>query len=173
MAELLDHDFDGIQELDNPAPPWLMGILYASIVFAIGYCLYYPSFWFWPGLSGWSSSDQYHQQMDVAKTTYAEFETKPTNVALKPDDEAVIEVGKTVFATRCMPCHGKDGEGKIGPSFLDAEWRYGSEDADIVESVAKGRPKGMPPWGKTLKAEEVEAVSSYVRRLNNEALKSS
>lgn len=170
MAKLLDHEIDGIQEYDNPAPPWLMFILYSSIVFGIGYAIYYPSFWFWPGISGWSSGGQYTAQMEDAEKRYAGMKAAVVEVALTPDDSTVIALGEKQFKARCAPCHGSTGEGKVGPSFLDDKWLYGGADNDIVTSVREGRPKGMPPWGKVLKPEELTAVASYVRRINNEAL---
>lgn len=169
MSKLMDHDFDGIQEYDNPPPGWLMFIFYGSILFSIGYVIYYPSFWFWPGTSGWTSTGQYVTEMEVADKQYAAFRKDPNDIALTPDDPAVIAVGEKVYATRCAACHGNAGEGKIGPSMIDSTWVYGGSDVDILKSIGDGRPKGMPAWKKVLKADELQAVASYVRKLNNDA----
>lgn len=169
MAELIDHVVDGISELDNPPPPWLMAILYATIVFGIGYAIYYPSLWFWPGLSGWSSTGQYLAQMEQAEKDYAHFRSAAPEVALS-EDAAVLAVGAKQYKARCAACHGDKGEGRVGPSFIDDVWLYGNTDADLVVSIKDGRPKGMPPWGKVLKPEEQIAVASFVRKMNTDAL---
>lgn len=170
MAKLLDHEIDGINEYDNPAPGWLMLLLYANIVFAIGYAIYYPSLPYWQGISGWTSSGQYDAQMQEAEKAYAHLQKSSSETALKPDDATVIALGEKMFKARCAPCHGAAGEGKVGPSFIDDTWLYGGTDQDILTSVSDGRPKGMPPWKKALKPEELVAVASFVRKLNTEAL---
>jgi len=170
MAELLDHEIDGIQEYDNPPPPWLMFLFYLSIVFGIGYAIYYPSFWFWPGIANWSAANQYEEQVEREEAYYAQFAPPKKVLTLAPDDENVVKVGKEVFDGRCVACHGTEGEGKIGPSFLDDTWLYDSSDEGIVESVRDGRPKGMPAWGKMLSEEELVGVTSYIKKLNQSAL---
>lgn len=169
MAKLLDHEIDGINEYDNPPPGWLMALLYATIVFSIGYVIYYPSFWFWPGLSGWSSVAQYDTQMTEAEKAYAHLRKAVSDVQLTPDDGEAIALGEKQYKARCAACHGDAGEGRVGPSFTDDVWLYGDTDTDIYTSVKAGRPKGMPPWGKILKPEELMAVSSYVRKIHSDA----
>lgn len=170
MAKLLEHEIDGIQEYDNPPPGWLMATLYASVVFGLWYGVVYPSFWFWPGTSGWSSSGQYTAQMQQAEKDYAHVRAAEASATLQPDDAAVVALGEKIFGVRCQACHGSKGEGRVGPSFQDDVWLYGGTDEDILTSVRGGRPKGMPPWGKQLKADEIVAVASFVRKLNNGAL---
>jgi cytochrome c oxidase cbb3-type subunit 3 len=169
MAELIDHA-DGIQEFDNPPPGWLMLIFYGTILFGIGYAIYYPSWPFWPGTSGWSSTAQYTAQMEQAEEQYAHLQTAAPQVALAPDDANVVALGEKTYAARCAPCHGAAGEGKIGPSMVDDTWLYGGTDADIVTSISDGRPKGMPPWKKVLKPEELVGVASFVRKINRDAV---
>jgi cytochrome c oxidase cbb3-type subunit 3 len=169
MAKLLDHVIDGIEELDNPPPGWLMAVFYATIVFGIGYAIYYPSFWFWPGLSNWTSAGQYTAQLEQAEKDYAQFKKAAPEVSLSTET-AVLELGAKQYRARCAACHGNDGEGRVGPSFLDDTWLYGGSDADLVESIKEGRPKGMPAWGKVLKPEEMVAVASFVRQLNSNAV---
>ncbi len=169
MAKLLDHEVDGIQEYDNPTPPWLAGLFIGCILYSIGYVIYYPSFWFWPGLSGWSSTGQYEQQMTQAEEQYAEFRTVAEAIELNPDDPAVLELGAKLYRSTCAACHGLEGEGRIGPSFIDGDWLYGADDENLIISIRDGRPKGMPPWGSSMSAEELGAVASYVRSLMPES----
>lgn len=174
MAELLDHEYDGIQEYDNPIPTWLAQLFFFTIVFGIGYAIYYPSFWFYGGVSKWSSTQQYDQQMEKEETRYAPLREAAQKKALEAlaslsSDPATLSAGKEVFTARCAPCHGANGEGKIGPNLTDAEWLYGGEAKDILESVRNGRPKGMPAWKNDLKKEEVQNVTAFVISLSPEA----
>lgn len=77
----------------------------------------------------------------------------------------MVASGKEVFQVRCAPCHGAAAEGKIGPSLVDADWKYGDQATDILSSVTKGRSGGMPAWGKVLGKDEVARVSAYVYSL--------
>lgn len=165
-AKLLDHEVDGIQEYDNPPPRWLMILLYGCIIYSIGYCIYYPSFWFWPGISGWTSAGQYEEQVAREEAYYAEHAPPKAVLTLAPDDEAVIALGAEVYKKTCAACHGVDGEGRVGPSFLDGEWRYDGSDEGIVESIRDGRPGGMPAWGSVISEEELVGVASFVKKLS-------
>ncbi len=168
MAKLLDHEIDGIQEYDNPTPGWLAALFIVSIIYSLGYVIYYPSFWFWPGTSGWSSTGQYEQQMAEAEVKYAEFQVQAVAIELHPEDPEVIALGTTLYRSNCAACHGLQGEGRVGPSFTDGEWIYGESDADLVASIRDGRPKGMPPWGQAMSNEDLAAVASFVRHLANQ-----
>lgn len=165
MAKVMEHEADGIQEYDNPPPGWLMLVLYGTVIFGIGYAIYYPSFWFWPGLSGWTSSGQYQAQMEEAEKAYGHLKKEVAEVTLQLNDPAALALGQKQYKARCAPCHGDAGEGRVGPSLVDDVWLYGDTDTDLVVSIRDGRPKGMPPWGKVLKPDEVLAVASFVRTL--------
>lgn len=79
---------------------------------------------------------------------------------------AAIEAGKELYSTYgCYGCHGLDGAGHMGPSINDSEWRYGGSDADLFESISKGRPKGMPAWGDRFTEKQIWQVIAYVRSL--------
>lgn len=165
MAKLLDHEVDGIQEFDNPPPPWLVWLFYSTIVFAIGYVIVYPSTWFWQGTTRWTSGQQYENQMAQAQELYPSAPVGQMPVDGLPTDPATLELGAQVFKVRCAPCHGDNAEGKIGPNLTDDEWIYGNKPNDLVETITNGRPKGMPPWGKVLSHDEVLEVAGYVSSL--------
>lgn len=171
MAELLDHEYDGIQEYDNPIPGWLAQLFIVTILFGIGYAIYYPSFWFYGGVSGWSSAQQYQQQVDVEEERYKPLREAAEKKALEAlasltSDGPTLEAGKTVFLARCAPCHAADGTGKIGPALTDAEWLYGGDPKSVLTSIREGRPKGMPSWKNDLKSDEVQSVTAYVLSLS-------
>lgn len=159
-APILDHSVDGIEELDNPLPRWWLYSFYATIVFSIGYCVIYPSFWFWPGTQGWTQEKQW-AATHVAKKA----DTTVVDLAALARQPAVLEQGKKVFTSNCASCHGVNAEGRIGPCLTDATWKYGKADQDILHTINKGRPGGMPAWGTFLKPPEIQAVAAYVRSI--------
>ena len=151
---------DGLSELDNPLPRWWLYLFILCIIFAIGYSFYYPATWFWEGSSGWTSEKQWTASMPANTTAGTDVDL----VALG-QQPGVLDAGKAVFTKTCSACHGPDGKGKIGPNLTDAEWKYGGTDKDILKSIRKGRPAGMPAWGKALKPDEVKNVAAYVRSI--------
>lgn len=151
---------DGITELDNDIPAWLAYLLYATIVFAFGYGVIYPSFWFWGGTSRWSST----QGQDEAPKPKVAVTVK-ADLATLARDEKRVTAGTMLFAIHCATCHGESAEGKIGPNLTDAEWKFGDEPEEIVASIAGGRPGGMPAWGNVLKPEELTDVAAYIYSL--------
>jgi cytochrome c oxidase cbb3-type subunit 3 len=164
---LRDHDYDGIQEYDNPVPTWLALLLYASVVAAVLYVLYY-------GFNlGPSLQSEYLQESHRLEAEWAEYYAN--NPVVPPTEEELmaaaknpesIEVGKQQFATSCAACHGELGEGLIGPNLTDAYWLHGGSMTEIYGTVVNGvAGKGMPPWGRALAPEKIEGIVAYVRSL--------
>jgi cytochrome c oxidase cbb3-type subunit 3 len=161
-APVLDHSADGIEELDNPLPRWWLYLFYGTIVFAIYYAVVYPSFWFWQGTTGWTQEKQWASQAPPKKADPAALDLQA--LASKPE---TLEAGKKVFSSTCASCHGNNAEGKIGPCLTDSDWKYGNQDQDILHSIRKGRPKGMPAWETFLKPDQVGSVAAYVHSIGN------
>lgn len=162
--ELLDHDFDGIQELDNELPPWWLMLFYITIIWSVVYLLYYHVLGIGP-----SSIEEYQQEMARAEKLYGSQKSGGTAAAipeedLKPlTDKASLEAGKAVYTKNCVACHGPNGEGGIGPNLTDEYWIHGGSFKDIVHTITVGVPqKGMVPWGPVLKKDEILQVASYV-----------
>ena len=175
MAQYEDkvlHDVDGIKEYDNPMPGWLMAIWWGSLIFAAGYLMFYAlSF-------GEGTMDaEYRQQttQDVA-ALQAYFDAHPL-VPPKPADllagvknAAVLDLAASRFARSCAACHGEHAQGLIGPNLTDDRWLHGGSVEQIFQTIAKGWPaKGMPPWGRALRPEELAALVSYIRSLQGSA----
>jgi len=161
---LLDHDFDGIRELDNHLPPWWLGMLYASIVFAVVYILNYHV-WHWSP----SQSEEYEIAMNEAAETKAlAQENSPAssideNAVPMIEDETQIARGQTIYAGNCAVCHGPDGEGGVGPNLTDEYWLHGGSLSEVYQTIIHGVPeKGMISWESTLKALDIQQVSSYI-----------
>ncbi|WP_435355640.1 cbb3-type cytochrome c oxidase N-terminal domain-containing protein [Emticicia sp. SJ17W-69] len=161
---LLNHNYDGIRELDNHLPPWWKYLFYATIVFAIIYMLDYHV---------WKSSplqeDEYQQEVAVAQKQIEEFQAKNANsidensVKLLATDSKVVAKGKEIFTGKCVACHGALGEGGVGPNLTDEYWLHGGTIKDIFKTIKNGVPeKGMISWKATLKPNEIQDVSNYI-----------
>lgn len=163
MPEKIGHSIDGIEEYNNPVPRWLMWLLYSTIVIAAVYLVLYPGFW--AGTTGWNQAKMYEEEMAKADVTYAAARSKTIDVSALIHDGKAISEGKAVFAQNCMPCHGADAKGAIGPNLTDAEWLYGGKPDEIAKTVSGGTEKGMPAWSSQLSSAKVASVAAYVHSL--------
>ncbi len=161
---LLDHEYDGIRELDNKLPRWWVWLFNLSIVFAVVYMVYYHVLG-----KGQLMAAQYQEEMRIgnqikAKAT-AEFEG--SMASLQPSkDPAVLAEGKETFLKLCAPCHRPDGGGLVGPNLCDDYWIHGSNFVDNLRTIWNGVPsKGMVTWKTTLKPGTVYAAGSYIYTL--------
>jgi len=151
---------DGIDEEDNPVPTWFNVSFLGTIVFAVAYMVYYTA-------SGWSQAGQYQAQVEAAESRIAAYraeQPKPTENPFHGDAGAIAE-GQETFSQICAACHKSDGSGLIGPSLVDPYWKYGHDDAALYESVAEGRPEGMPGWEPQLGTEKIWKVLAYMETL--------
>jgi len=161
---IMDHDYDGIQELDNPLPGWWLMTFYLSIVFAVGYVLFYYAF------GGPSSDQELAASMEKIELRRAEVavaggEEKDESVLIAMStDGSKIEAGKKEYLVKCMACHGNFGQGLIGPNLTDEYWIHGDGSIPkIIEVVNKGIPeKGMPPWEGLIPPDMIENVVFYI-----------
>ncbi len=162
---LLEHNYDGIRELDNNLPPWWKYSFYISIVWAIGYMSYYHV------MGGPSSHDEYDTAMRQAKEqqeAYARANAgKVDENSVTMADAAGIADGKDIFTTNCSPCHGKNGEGVVGPNLTDDYWLHGGSIQDIFKTIKLGYPaKGMKSWATDLSPVQIKDVASYIKTLH-------
>lgn len=162
----LDHDYDGIHELDNNLPPWWLYLFYFTIAFAIGY-LYIFQF----SDIGPSQKEEYEMAMEEgekAKLAYIAnvgSTVDETNVTLLTD-EGDLAAGKEIFVGNCAACHGQLGEGGIGPNFTDKYWLHGGDVKDLFKVVKYGVPeKGMISWQSQLRPVDMQKVTSYILSL--------
>ncbi len=156
---LMDHDYDGIQELDNPPPRWIMAIFYITIAFAIIYGAYY----FWLGV-GDSQDAEYARKSARHDQEYQIKSVSGNELALLTDAADIAE-GKAIFKDmNCFACHGTNGEGNaIGPNLIDDYWLHGCEFADVFNVIKNGEPlKGMTAFKGQLSDEKIQKVGSYI-----------
>lgn len=166
---LLDHDYDGIQELDNNLPRWWVWLFYITIIFSAIYMVYYHV-----ARTGDLQDAEYRKEMKQGEAlkTAAMGSFESSIASLKPSpDVAMLENGKSVYIKFCAPCHRADGGGLVGPNLTDNYWIHGSSYADSVKIIWDGVPaKGMVSWKSVLKPAEIEAVASYIYTLRGTKL---
>ena len=159
--EILDHDYDGIQEYDNPLPRWWLMMFYLSIAFAL---VYLPWYHFGPGEL---PQEEYAAEMAAAgagDVRGAGFTQEELSAALA--DQGAVASGKGVFDKNCVACHTATGAGLVGPNLTDEYWLHGGSLADIARVIADGVPdKGMISWKTQLSHQDMVAVAAYVKSL--------
>lgn len=155
--DLLDHEYDGIQEADNPLPKWWVQLFLICIVFAVVYTPLVHIFNLLP--KDYLASDMAQAAM-VAEQREAEL------VASGFYDKDPVAAGKKYFGTFCVSCHGTYGEGGIGPNLTDNFWIHGPEEVNITTTIMNGvAAKGMPTWGPILGERKVKMIATYVMTL--------
>lgn len=159
---LTDHDFDGIQEYDNPLPTWWLTTFYATIIFAFLYFIHYQ---FGGGPTLTQELDVAMKNLEKAAAQHAPAQTETEVVlaeALK--DPRFVPLGAGAFDAKCAACHGKELGGLIGPNLTDAYWIHGKGTRlDIANVIRKGvADKGMPPWESMLSRDEVYGLTAYI-----------
>lgn len=159
---LLDHDYDGIQELDNKLPPWWVYLFFITIIIAAVYLVRYHV------VGDWSSSQEWEEEMAAAQVKIDAYMAEQgdildeNSVFLVDNAEALAE-GKEIFNTNCAACHKTDGGGLIGPNLTDEYWIHGGDIKDLFTTIKYGIPeKGMISWKTQLKPEQMQAVASYI-----------
>lgn len=163
---LLDHDYDGIKELDNNLPPWWKYGFYLTIVFAFIYMINYHVVG-----SGTVQLDEYNAQLAEADLLKQErLKLAANNVdensvtALIAD--ADLTAGRKIFTEKCMVCHGQAGEGNVGPNLTDDYWIHGGNIKDVFKIVKYGFPsKGMISWQSQLNPVQMQQVASFIKTL--------
>jgi cytochrome c oxidase cbb3-type subunit 3 len=160
---LMDHDYDGIKELDNNLPPWWVYLFYACIVFSVIYLVRYEI------MGAPDQETELKNELAQAKIEVAEYmKTAPDLMDEKTvtllTEQADLDAGKAIFTTNCVACHRADGGGQIGPNLTDDNWILGGGIKNLFHTITNGGRdgKGMIAWKGTLKPKEIQAVSSYI-----------
>lgn len=156
------HDYDGIQELDNPLPMWWLWTFFGTIIFAFIYYIHYE-FRAGPNLDEELAADM--AAIEQVKTTAA-AEAPKADFATILGDPNKIQAGAAVFTGKCASCHGDKGQGLVGPNLTDKSWIHGAKPEEMLAVINKGvLDKGMPPWEGVLKADEIENVIAFIHSL--------
>ena len=162
--KLLDHEIDGIQELDNLLPRWWVWLFNLTIIFAVIYMLYYHVFRV-GDLQAAEYQKEWQRGEQVKTAAIAKFEANITSLT-PSTDQAVLARGQQIFVTYCAPCHRPDGGGLVGPNLCDDYWIHGSNYVDNIKTIINGVPaKGMLTWRGVLNPEQIKAVGSFIYSL--------
>lgn len=164
---LMQHEYDGIRELDNNLPPWWVWGFVATIIFAVVYVFNYHIF----GTADLQIK-AYDKEIAQAKADVKKYqEEHAMNVdettATLLTDAAAISSGKAIFESNCVVCHNPKGEGNIGPNLTDDHWIYGPDVKDLFKTIKLGTPNGMPEHASKLNPVQIQEVSSFVLSLPN------
>jgi cytochrome c oxidase cbb3-type subunit 3 len=158
---LLDHEADGIQELDNNLPRWWVWLFHLSIAFSVFYMVYYHVL-----KAGDLQIDAYEKELAAGERIKSEaigrFEANLASLLPSQDIEDLAR-GREIYTSLCAPCHRDDGGGLVGPNLCDDYWIHGSSYLDNLKIIINGVPeKGMLTWRGVLKPGEIQAVASYI-----------
>ena len=163
---IMHHEFDGIQELDNPTPAWFMVLFYVTIAFAGIYILNYEVLGY-----GQTQEQEYTTEVRLAAAEKAAYLAKSANnidensVKINKD-AAVIAAGKSVFNTNCVACHGDKAQGLVGPNLTDQFWLHGGKINSVFKTIKYGvTDKGMIAWEKSLSPKQISEVANYILSL--------
>lgn len=173
-AKTTGHEYDGIEEYDNPLPRWWFWMFILTFVFSVGYLIIYPGMGAYEGIKGkdgkaWTSVNELRGHQAEAEKVYAEtygvYSKMPIEeVAKNPD---ALKMGFRLFSNNCAVCHGADGGGNPGfPNLTDNDWLYGGTPEKILETLVHGRNAAMPAWGAILGEEGVANVAEYVLQIS-------
>lgn len=170
MAEtedkILEHNYDGILEYDNPLPRWWVWLFILTVIWSVIYMFYYHL-----AAMGPNQEQEYAAEFKMSTEEYEKIAVKMNqmwaNVSYEAmTDEASLASGAEIYRTNCVSCHGANGEGGIGPNLTDAFFLHGGGIKNTMDVVINGVPdKGMISWKPLLKPEEIQKVSSYVLTL--------
>ena len=161
---LMDHEADGIKELDNLLPRWWVWLFYLCTIFAVCYFLYYHVFKA-GDLSAAEYQKEWKQGEEIKSAALAKFESSVATLEPSKDPQ-ILGQGQQVFLKMCAPCHRPDAGGLVGPNLTDDYWIHGSNYVDNIKTIVNGVPeKGMLTWRGILKPAEIQAVGSYIYSL--------
>ena len=184
-----EHEWDGIQEFDNPMPKWWLYTFYACIIWGIGYAIAMPA---WPlissatpGVLGYSTRQNAHAEIAAQELANAGINTQLENtdlISISQDRELMSyakNAGASVFRTWCAQCHGSGAAGVQAngyPNLLDDDWLWGGDEDAIYQTIAHGvrndidedaRFSEMPNFGEILEPNEIKAVTNFVISLSS------
>lgn len=162
----LDHNYDGIKELDNVLPPWWVYLFYATILFGAVYLVRFEV------MDGDTQFQEYEKTMAQAQRDIEKYKASTPNVfdiekVEQLKDDGSLGRGKAIFGLNCASCHAIDGGGGIGPNLTDKHWILGGGFKNAFNTIYNGGRdgKGMVAWKATLKPQDIQKVASYVLSL--------
>ena len=163
---MLDHDYDGIKELDNVLPPWWVGLFYACVIFAIVYLVRFHV------IGDYTQEEEYKTEVRLAELEKSKLPKKVEDdvnadnvVALT--DAASLAKGKEIFTNACAACHKVDGGGSVGPNLTDEFWINGGGIKNVFKLISEGSKNNpsMVAWKNNISPSDIQKISSYILTL--------
>ncbi len=163
---MFDHDFDGIQELDNKIPPWFTTLFAATIIFGAAYLLDYHVFH-----SSKLSQEEYADEVAAAdvqrRIALAAEGTIDESALVALKDAGALAAGHELFTKNCVSCHAADGGGGVGPNLTDDYWIHGGGIKNVFSTIKNGVPeKGMISWKLVFTPKQIQQIASFVLSLH-------
>ena len=169
-ADTTGHVWDeDLTEYNKPLPRWWLGLFLLTVVFTVGYLVFYPGFGAVAGTLGWSSSSEVKADLDEnnrkLEAVFSRFRDRSVE-ELQHDPQAQ-SFGRNVFVNNCAACHGSDARGAKGyPNLTDDDWLYGNTPDQVLTTIMNGRGGVMPPLGAALGEQGIDEVGNYVLTLS-------
>ena len=167
-AKSMGHNWDGLEELNNPLPKWWLYLFYITIYFSVAYLVLYPGSGIYDGVLKWSSTKRYNdevKQFDAKLAPVYKIYNAMSVIELAQNKKA-MRTARRIFMNNCTACHASDAGGNRGyPNLKDNDWLWGGSPANIKQSITNGRVGNMPAWEKDIKKEGVNQVAAYVLSL--------
>ena len=163
---VLDHDYDGIRELDNSLPPWWKWGFVLTILVSVAYM------WYYHVGDGPNQIEEYLAEVQKGEEEKAAYLAKSANNVDENTVTAVLDpvqldAGKQLYQTNCAACHLADGGGSVGPNLTDDYWLHGGSIKDVFATIKYGVPdKGMKSWKDDFSPKQIASIASYVKTLN-------
>lgn len=168
---LLDHSYDNIQELNHPLPSWWNTIWAISIVYAIGYFAYYQL------MGGPTLKEEFDKDFKIVSAKQLEFKKRESafnqEYYAKVLADGGVKKGKEVYDLNCMPCHGENGAGDVGPNLTDDHWLRAQGNPDTIYGIVfnGSEANGMPIWSELISKDEIYQAVAYVMTFKNTFVK--
>lgn len=161
---MLDHNYDGIRELDNVLPPWWVYLFYGCVIFAVVYLVRFHV------IGDYTQDQEYQMAMDEAKVELEIYKKNSPdlvnldNVELLADASSIAEGKKVYIDNNCIACHKANLEGNIGPNLTDDHWINGGGIKNIFKVISEGSPTNtvMAPWKEVIKPSDIQKLASYI-----------
>ncbi|MBX2922753.1 MAG: c-type cytochrome [Chitinophagaceae bacterium] len=161
----LDHEYDGIRELDNRLPPWWLYGFYVTIILSVVYLWRYHVAYSAP-----LSKEEFEISMKEADEKVkayleAKGESVDENTVTLLTDAGDLAAGKAIFNTACVACHKADGGGLVGPNLTDEYWMHGGDVKNIFKTIKYGI-NAMPQWQTSYSNKQIAQITGYVKSLH-------
>lgn len=172
--ETMGHEFDGIEELDNPLPKWWFYMFLSTIIFGFAYLALYPGLGSYGGLLGWTQTNQWEKEVAKANEKYDPIFKAFAEQSVEDlsKDPAALKVGQRLFSNNCSVCHGSTARGAVGfPNLTDSDWLYGGSADQIKTTIMDGRMANMPAKGlnPAMSKSDVTDLSNHLLSFSNRA----